>query len=124
MKKSYFLMAFVALALVAISCTSFLPNRFERFVDREEKTAPNYTEKDWQKVSDQFEKLVAQYDKVKDKLSKDDKLRIEKAIGRYNALTVKSGFDNVIQKGKEIINKVGGWFDGILSGDEKPSPNQ
>ena len=92
-------MLFISLSvavLFAISCSSLLPDQFEQFVDRVEKNAPTYDEDDWQKVSRQFSKLANQYEKVQKKLPKEDRKRIDKAIGRYHAIVLKSGIKSII----------------------------
>ena len=63
MKKIVLVLAFVAVLAGLMSCKSMLPSRFERFVDRVEKEAPNYTEQDWEKASKKFESLVSEYKK-------------------------------------------------------------
>lgn len=112
MKKFFLFLAFAALALAAISCTAMLPARFERFVDRVEKNAPSFTKEDWDKTSQTFEKLMNAYEKSYDKLSKEDRSRIDKAIGRYHAIAVKSGLNNII---KSFDRAAKGVVDGVKS---------
>jgi molecular chaperone DnaK (HSP70) len=101
MKKMLILLAFAALLFGLLSCSSTLPLRFERFVGNVEKKASQYSEKDWEKVSEKFETLLAEYDKAYDNLSRDERERIDKAIGRYHALVLKSGFNQI----KDAFNK-------------------
>ena len=101
MKKMLILLALAALLFGILSCTTTLPLRFERFVDNVEKNAPKYTEKEWEKVSKKFETLMTEYDKAYDNLSQDKRERIDKAIGRYHALVLKSGFNQI----KDAFNK-------------------
>lgn len=112
MKKFFLFMAFAALALAAISCTAMLPTRFERFVDRVEKNASSFTKEDWDKTSQSFEKLMNAYEKSYDKLSKEDRSRIDKAVGRYHAIVLKSGVKNVI---KSFDRAAKGVVDGVKS---------
>lgn len=117
MKKLFLFMALAAVALLALSCTSMLPDRIEKFVDKVEKNASSYTEEDWEKVSDQFSNLMDQYKQVKDKLSKEDQKRVDKAVGRYRAIVIKSGIKNVVDDFssavKGALEGVGGFFEGL-----------
>ncbi len=112
MKKFFLFLAFAALALAAISCTAMLPARFERFVDRVEKNAPSFTKEDWDKTSQTFEKLMNAYEKSYDKLSKEDRSRIDKAIGRYHAIAINSGLNSII---KSFDRAAKGVVDGVKS---------
>lgn len=124
MKKFFLFMAFAALALAAISCTAMLPTRFERFVGRVEKNASSFTKEDWDKTSQSFEKLMNAYEKSYDKLSKEDRSRIDKAIGRYHAIVVKSGLNNIIKSFdrtvKGALGGIGGFFEGLGGKSEDP----
>ena len=92
------LLSILAIALIATSCsfTASLPDRFEKFVDKVDAGASSYTEQDWNRVSQQFDKLMNQYEDSYDKLSKEDRKRINASIGRYRAIILKSGFGSVI----------------------------
>lgn len=91
--KKYLL--FVVLTLAAtIILTSFgfsLPAQFEHFVDKVEKNAPEYTQEDWSKASEQFKKLMDKYKESFDSVSDEDKERIDKSIGKYRAIVFKYG---------------------------------
>ena len=91
--KKYLL--FVVLTLAAtIILTSFgfsLPAQFEHFVDKVAKNAPEYTQEDWSKASEQFKKLMDKYKESFDSVSDEDKERIDKSIGKYRAIVFKYG---------------------------------
>lgn len=91
-------MAVAALLFGVSSCTSTLPLRLERFVDNVEKNASKYTEKDWEKVSEKFKALTNEYEKAYEKLSREDRERIDKAIGP-SGLHILSHFITVPKKG-------------------------
>ena len=95
---------------------TLLPLRFERFVDKVEKNADSFTKEEWQSASDQFDKLMADYEKSYDKLSDQDKERIDKAIGRYHALVVKSGINSVIESFNEAVSDLSSTIKGIVKG--------
>lgn len=116
MKKISLLMAVIALALVAVSCTSMLPARFERFVNKVEKNASSYTKEDWNSVTDQFTKLVEEYQKSYDKLSKEDRQRIDKAIGRFSAIAIKSGVSSAVQTINEAVSGLSSTLQNVVEG--------
>lgn len=124
MKQFFMFMALAAAALVFISCTSLLPARIENFVDKVEKNAPSYSEEDWDKVSDQFTKLMDRYEKVYNKLSKEDRARIDKAVGRYHAIVLKSGVNNIVNSFDKavqgVLKGVGGFFEGLGGKSKEP----
>lgn len=91
--KKYFLFVILALAATII-LTSFgfsLPSQFEHFVDKVEKNAPEYTQEDWNKASEQFKKLMDKYKESFDSIADEDKERIDKSIGKYRAIVFKYG---------------------------------
>lgn len=116
MKKLFLLMALVALTFTVVSCSSMLPARFERFVDKVEQKAPTYTEEDWNKVSDRFQKLVASYKKSYDKLTKEERKSIESSIGRYRAIVFKSGVKNAIQSVNDTLSDLYSTLRNVIEG--------
>lgn len=116
MKKVFSYVCIMALALVAFSCTSMLPVRFEKFVDRVESKYSSFNDEDWQKASSQFEKLMEEYENSYDKFSPEERERIDKAIGRYHAIVVKSGINSVIQSFDELVSGVTSKIKGLLDG--------
>ena len=91
--KKYLLFVILAIAATIIF-TSFgfsLPSQFEHFVDKVEKNAPEYTQEDWNKASEQFKKLMEKYKESFDSMPDEDKERIDKAIGKYRAIVFKYG---------------------------------
>ena len=104
------------IALIAASCTSKLPARFEQFVDKVEKNGPSFSEKEWQETSVKFEKLMNEYNQSYDKLSDNDQERINKAIGRYHAVVIKSGVNSVINSFDKIVSGVSSKVKGFLEG--------
>ena len=116
MKKYFLLIALVALTLAAVSCKSMLPGRFERFVNKVEKNASSYTKEDWNSVTDKFTKLVDEYKNSYDKLSKEDRQRIDKAIGRFGAIAIKSGIGSVIQTVNETMSGLSSTLKSVIEG--------
>lgn len=98
---------FIVLALAAIFIlTSFgfsLPSQFEHFVDKVEKNAPEYTQEDWAKASEQFKKLMDKYKESFDSTSEEDKERIDKSIGKYRAIVFKYGVSKSFEESMKTL---------------------
>lgn len=116
MKRLSYIIALAALTLILCSWTTLLVKRFEHFVDKVEKNAATYTEEDWEKANESFSNLMKEYDEDYDKCSEEQHDRIDKCIGRYHALVVKSGADDTLKELNEVLSKVSVKVRSILMG--------
>ena len=116
MRRLIFIISLAALTLVLSSWTTLLVKRFEHFVDKVEKNAATYTDKDWAEANQTFSDLMKEYDEDYDKCSEEQHERIDKAIGRYHAIVVKSGADDTLQALNEVLGKVSVKVKSILTG--------
>ena len=116
MRRLIFIISFAALTLVLSSWTTLLVKRFEHFVDKVEKNAESYTEKDWEQANQTFSDLMKEYDEDYEKCSDEQHERIDKCIGRYHALVIKSGLDDAVQNFNDAMSKVGVKLKSILTG--------
>lgn len=121
MKKLIVLcLALVAGLVVFSSCKETLPKRFELFVDQVEKRYTNFSEDDWNKASQHFDKLLQEYKDNRSSFNADEKKRINDAIGRYTAIVAKSGFNSVINALDDLVDGIGGFLKGLgLEGSEE-----
>ena len=85
-------------------------------MDKVEKNAATYTEEDWEKANESFSDLMKEYDEDYDKCSEEQHDRIDKCIGRYHALVVKSGADDTLKELNEVLSKVSVKVRSILMG--------
>ena len=114
MKKLIVLLALTVAAVVVLSsCKETLPKRFEIFVNQVEKRCDKFSEDDWQKANDHFDKLVTEYQNNKSAFNTDEKKAINEAIGRYTALVAKSGFNSIIDAFDDALNSLGGFLKGL-----------
>jgi predicted lipoprotein len=114
MKKVIVLLALAVAAVVVLSsCKETLPKRFEIFVNQVEKRCDKFSEDDWQKANDHFDKLVTEYQNNKSAFNTDEKKAINEAIGRYTALVAKSGFNSIIDAFDDALNSLGGFLKGL-----------
>ena len=116
MKKYLFTIALAALVLVLCSWTTLLVKRFEHFVDKVEKNYATYTDEDWDKANETFSDLMKEYDEDYEKCTEEQHERIDKAIGRYHAIVVKSGAKEAVQSFNDAMGKVSTKLKSILTG--------
>ena len=116
--KLVLVLSSLVLLLFVYSCVGSLPKRFESFVNQVEKNADNYTEEDWNRASDKFEKLMEAYEKQHDRLSKEDRKSIDNSIGRYRGLVLKSGIKSAIDEFNDAFGELESFLKGLSSGLE------
>ena len=93
----------LGIALLA-SCSRPLADRMENFVSKAEAKYEQYSEQDWAKSQEQFEALVQEYKDNFDSFTKEEKDRINKAMGKYTGILLKKGVTeagNAIQEAVE-----------------------
>ena len=116
MKKGFlvFMAALFVLGL-ALSCTSSLVSRMDSFVGKVEKYYSTYTEKDWKKANEKFEKLYAEYKEKKDSLTSEEKKQFISAMTRYGKTVAKSGLEDLNGTVGSILESVSSFFDDAQS---------
>lgn len=114
MKKLLVLLAITAaFAFVFSSCKETLPKRFEIFVNQVEKRYTNFSEDDWAKANEHFEKLVKEYQDNKSSFNSDEKKMINESIGRYASILTKAGINTMGDFFKDALDSIGGFLKGI-----------
>ena len=73
------------------SCTSYkqkeVKNNLESLITDIEKNNSNYTEQDWETKNKEFEIILSkEYLPIKDKLNEEQRLEINRLIGKYEAI--------------------------------------
>ena len=110
-------MLLAAVAVVSLtSCKETLPQRFDSFVNKVEKNAASYTEKEWEAANAKFEKLVDEYQQNKDSYNSEQKKQINAAIGKYLGLVAKSGISTAIDAVNGFLDQIPSLFEGIGGG--------
>lgn len=119
MKKGFlvFMAALFVLGL-ALSCTSSLVSRMDSFVGKVEKDYSTYTEKDWKKANEKFEKLYAEYKEKKDSLTSEEKKQFTSAMNRYGQIVIKSGLEDLSGTFGSILESVSSLLENIGSTKE------
>ena len=115
MKKVLF---FLCAILLMVACTSQLPKKFTALADQVEKKGESFSEEQWEKVNDSFDKLMEAYKQQADKLTEEQKSVINEAIGRFRAAQLKAGLGKVGDALNEIGDSVKGFFEGLAGGSD------
>lgn len=115
--KRVIVLVFTAIAVCTIitSCKATLPGRFESFVSSVEKHYESFSEDDWNKANDKFEKLLEEFRQNKASFKPEDKKRITSAIVRYGKVVAKSSYSSVVDAFDEAASYIPDIIDGAKS---------
>ena len=109
MKKGYLFVllvfAFVLGACDAPETKEAYMEKYEAFVDDVSKNCKEYSEKDWEKAVEKYEKFVGEwYDKFKDEFSTREKIKLAALKVRFNACRAFDKAAGEVMKFFESIN--------------------
>ena len=114
MKRIFALMLVAAVAvLVFASCKETLPKRFDLFVNYVEKNCEKFSEDDWTKANERFEKLVDEYTQNRSSYNTDEQKQIRADIVKYVGLAAKSGIKTALDSVNGLIDQIPSLLDGI-----------
>ena len=114
MKRIIALMLVAAAAvLVFASCKETLPKRFDTFVNYVEQNCEKFSEDDWTKANDKFDKLVEEYTQNRSSYNADEQKQIRAAITKYVGLAAKCGVKSVLDTINGMIDQLPSLLDGI-----------
>ena len=82
MKKHLILLLFALLSATACATWKNIPERLDEFVGNAEKTAPSYSNGDWQKSKQQYQELISEYSEHENEYTTEQKAQVMKDIGR------------------------------------------
>lgn len=98
----------ILLILTAISCNTkdrYLTN-FEKFIEDVEQSGAEYSNEDWENVSDEYDAFVGDYlEQYSDQLTKEDYKQIGRLKARYHKAWIKyasSQISNAISASSQI----------------------
>lgn len=115
MKRLFALTLLAAVAaLLLASCKETLPKRFDLFVNYVEKHCDKFSEDDWSKANDRFEKLVNEYTENRSSYNKEEQKQIRAAIAKYAGLAAKSGIKSALETVNGLIEQLPSLLDGFL----------
>lgn len=76
------------------------------FVSSVEKHASSYSQDDWAKANEEFQKLFDEYTENRASYGAEEKKRINSAIARYAKVAAKSGIDEIANSMVEIAVQI------------------
>lgn len=121
--KTFKTLFFAGLALMFLaSCTMPLSNRVDNFVEDAENNSAHWSEEQWEMSLEEYERLLDEYEQNYDSLTKEERNAINKAIGRYNGLMIRKGFqeagDAIKEFGEQIPSVVEGFFSAFTDDED------
>lgn len=117
MKKLLFVAILAVAVLVVLSIGKKpLTERFENLVEATEEQMDKFTEQDWEKQNAKFSELVKEYKSKIENIDKEDRAEIDKAIGKYHALALKSGINEIAESATTIFDNITSTVDGFVDG--------
>ena len=108
------MLAALCALLFAASCDRLsIPGRMEALAAAVEKNGANYTQDQWEKSNEKFDKLYQEYQEKKGSLTQDEIKRFRTASGQYVKAAVKAGVNSVSSSIEEIGEQLPGLFEEI-----------
>ena len=108
------MLAALCALLLAASCDRLsLPGRMEALAATVEKNGDNYTQDQWVKSNEKFDKLYKEFLDKKGSLTQDEIKRFRDASAKYFKTAVKAGFNSISSTVEEIGEQVPGIFEEV-----------
>ena len=107
--------------MMIFSCTAPLSNRLNDLATDAESNGNDWTEHQWELSQEEYEQLLNEYEENYDTYTKEERAAINKAIGRYNGLLIKRGFQDAGNAIKELGEQIPSVVEGFFSafGDDE-----
>lgn len=107
MKKSIVILIAAILGMMSLSsCSTMLPSRFESFSQGVENNADNYSLRKWEKKSEKFKELCAEYKENFTTYTAAERRKIDNSIVRYVKTAAKSGAVTITDAVGEVIDQI------------------
>ena len=109
-----FMIVALCAMLLASSCDRLsIPGRMEALAAAVEKNGDNYTQEQWEKSNEKFDKLYTEFMDKKGSLTQDEIKRFRAASAQYFKAAVKAGFNSITSSVEEIGEQVPGIFEEV-----------
>jgi len=122
MKKIYIHLTTAALISLLFATCNYGPaftkeqyiNKFEAFISTTESYYMTYDNNGWKKANAQFKDLSeTDYNRFEKEMSTEERLKIDRLIGRYYSFVAKYQAAQVQEKLKRIYNQAEGFIDNL-----------
>ena len=117
MKIKSLVVLVLGIALLA-SCSRPLADRMDKFVTKTEANYEKYSDQDWAKSQEQFNALVQEYKDNFDSFSKEEKERINKAMGKYAGILLKKGVSEAGGVIKDAVEGASEFIKGVMGSED------
>ena len=114
--KSLIILAVSMLVLAA--CNRPLDKRVESFVERTEANCEKYSDADWEKSIKEYEALAQEYKDTYKACTKEERERINEALGKYTRLMIKRGASAVDNALQDAIDEASSFLKGVFGPEE------
>ena len=124
MKKAIYFRKFYYLVLILVVSTFFAckPAKttytadLQSFITKVEKDYPNYTDKDWEKTTLEYEKLSnIRYQEIESSLTTEEKKEISDLLDRYQACLVKASLKDIKNGIKSGLDRASKFIENIIT---------
>ena len=104
--------------LVLAGCTRPLDQRVESFVAKTEANCEKYTDADWEKSLKEYEALTQEYKDTYKAYTKEERERINEALGKYTRLMLKRGASTIDNALQDAIDEASSFLKGVFGSEE------
>ncbi len=124
MKKAIYFRKLYYLVLILVVSTFFAckPAKttytadLQSFITKVEKDYPNYTDKDWEKTTLEYEKLSnIRYQEIESSLNTEEKKEISDLLDRYRACLVKASLKDIKNGIKSGLERASKFIENIIT---------
>ena len=124
MKKAIYFRKFYYLVLLLVVSTFFACNPskttytadLQSFITKVEKDYPNYTDKDLEKTTLEYEKLSnTRYQEIESSLTTEEKQKISDLFDRYQAARVKASLKDIKNGIKSGLDRASKFIENIIT---------
>ena len=113
------LMILAATVAILAGCSRPLDKRVESFVAKTEANCEKYTDADWEKSLNEYTALAQEYRDNYKAYSKEERERINEALGKYTRLMLQKGVSTVDNALKDAVDGASSFLKGVFGSDEE-----
>ena len=114
MKKLNVIMV-LCVMLFLTSCEIPTSVKFDNHLKKVEANSENWTEEEWEMSKEKYRQLLKEYEENYDNMTPEEREEVNKAIGRYNGILMKKGFEKVDESINGFIDRLPSLFEGFMS---------
>jgi len=113
----YLFVLFLVISVFACkSSKSAYISDLESFITKVEKEYPNYTDKDWEEVNQDYDKLSnIRYQEIENSLTTEEREKVSDLFDRFQACRVKTSLKEIKNGIKSGLNRASKFIENIVS---------